>query len=64
MNQQVEKLVSIVWRNNGAIGAVVFFTEAMEALDYDESDVLTVLRVAIQNGKLNINNAWQIVTPQ
>lgn len=64
MNQQVEKLVSIVWKNNGAIGAVAFFTEAMEALDYDENDVLTVLRVATQNSRLDINSAWQIVIPK
>jgi len=64
VNRRIEKLVSIVWRNGGAVGAVGFFSEAMKEFDCREDDVRIILRQAMDEKKLDINRAWQVIIPK
>ena len=64
VNRRIEKLVSIVWRNDGAVGAVGFFNEAMKEFDCREDDVRIILRQAMDEKKLDINRAWQVIIPK
>ena len=64
INQQIEELVSFVWRKGGAVAVVPFFLEAMKKFEYLEDDVVDLLRYAKAEGKLDINNSWQVITPK
>ena len=63
MNRNIEKLISIVGRNGGTIGAIRFFDEAMAELDCVQDDVRIILREAMDERRLDIDRAWQVIIP-
>lgn len=60
---EADQLISLVRRNNGPMGAVAFFTAAGRLIDGVEDDVRWALRLAMDAGELDIDNAWQVFIP-